>query len=332
MFVRGIFKKDDIFPYIGEKRKDFLCDGVNYSVKMNSDRMVLFTLEDSCVTCDVKGEFFKLESSHESDRTPHFNFYGIENGEEFLMTKDHILPKYLGGQDELGNYRTMCACCNGMRGHELDDDEVKILRNEYRQYKKTLSKTSFNFHMAELRLLLIKPHVPEKKELLEPKNEFEEGVFQKNFFFNRRVDVISKYIKDINFNDDMAEFLKSMPIKTVQKTKSVFGRKIKDKWEIDNGLEVYQISEASMNRGYKDVGNGVFEPISPAKEMWKIDRNVAFLRDGKTVKIKSGGYIGFNDKFYGINPDIFERTYDEVLLVPETCNKLDINEVSLKIQ
>lgn len=33
------------------------------------------------------------------------------------LTVDHIIPKSLGGTDEMGNLRTLCQPCNGKRGN-----------------------------------------------------------------------------------------------------------------------------------------------------------------------------------------------------------------------
>ena len=44
-----------------------------------------------------------------------------DNGEEILMTKDHILPRSKGGIDDISNYQTMCKLCNEAKGNKLED-------------------------------------------------------------------------------------------------------------------------------------------------------------------------------------------------------------------
>ena len=39
-----------------------------------------------------------------------------ENGEEVLMTKDHIIPKSLGGKNTIYNLQPMCQFCNSRKG------------------------------------------------------------------------------------------------------------------------------------------------------------------------------------------------------------------------
>ena len=67
----------------------------------------------SCVECGIKGVFFAKERHRDVDERYHLNLYAInDNGEEVLMTKDHIYPKSLGGPNHLSNMQPMCKCCN----------------------------------------------------------------------------------------------------------------------------------------------------------------------------------------------------------------------------
>ena len=88
-----------------------------HRVKMCSQRYQLFKTKGiECVKCGIVGKFFALER-HENNNDDierfHFNLYGVnENGEEVLMTKDHIHPKSKGGKNTLENYQVMCINCN----------------------------------------------------------------------------------------------------------------------------------------------------------------------------------------------------------------------------
>lgn len=89
-------------------------------IKGNSQRYQLFfTKGTKCVCCGIEGKYFAKEKRIK-DKSYHLNLYGIDdNGQEALITKDHIIPKSKGGKDELENYQTMCVRCNKRKGNQL---------------------------------------------------------------------------------------------------------------------------------------------------------------------------------------------------------------------
>lgn len=89
-------------------------------IKGNSQRYQLFfTKGTKCVCCGIEGKYFAKEKRIK-DKSYHLNLYGIDdNGQEVLITKDHIIPKSKGGKDELENYQTMCIRCNERKGNKL---------------------------------------------------------------------------------------------------------------------------------------------------------------------------------------------------------------------
>ena len=93
----------------GEPRKvDFDGDLIN----MDSQRYELFEAKGiTCVSCGIEGKFFAKEKDRASYGY-HFNLYAVKDGEDVLMTKDHIIPKSKGGKNELSNYQPMCTYCN----------------------------------------------------------------------------------------------------------------------------------------------------------------------------------------------------------------------------
>jgi len=124
----GVFQLDEVFPHVGPGKKEYQVGDKSYKVKMNSQRYHLFAKDKTCVVCGVVGTVMALEVPPGSLQ-PHFNLYAIVNGQEILMTKDHIIPKAAGGGDSLDNYQTMCCICNMIKGcSDLTLDEVKALR------------------------------------------------------------------------------------------------------------------------------------------------------------------------------------------------------------
>lgn len=89
-------------------------------VKVRSDRLLLFKRKGVvCVACGLEGKYF-VKEKNPADKHWHFNLYGVTpEGEEVLMTKDHIKPKSKGGKDALYNYQTMCITCNGDKGDTM---------------------------------------------------------------------------------------------------------------------------------------------------------------------------------------------------------------------
>lgn len=65
----------------------------------------------ACVECGRVGTQFRIQPSNNSQ--PHLNLFS-EDG--VLMTRDHIVPRVLGGPDTLDNLQTMCAPCNEQKG------------------------------------------------------------------------------------------------------------------------------------------------------------------------------------------------------------------------
>tara|TARA_B100002019_G_C21190491_1_gene558544 strand:+ start:221 stop:628 length:408 start_codon:yes stop_codon:yes gene_type:complete len=109
------YAPDVVLSEIGDFCK--LFDG-DY-IKMYSERYQVFKKSLVCSKCSIKGSFFAKErnANWRKDKYHrghyHFNLYAVdENGNEVLMTKDHIIPKSKGGSNSLKNYETMCKVCN----------------------------------------------------------------------------------------------------------------------------------------------------------------------------------------------------------------------------
>lgn len=91
-------------------------------IKATSQRYQLFfTKGMRCVNCGIEGRFFAKEKKL-NDQRYHLNLYAVNpNGQEVLMTKDHIVPQSMGGKNTLDNYQTMCVVCNARKGNKCDE-------------------------------------------------------------------------------------------------------------------------------------------------------------------------------------------------------------------
>ena len=130
----GEFDLDEVMPFISENetKRDYYVGDKAYSVRMNSDRYFVFRDNPECVACGLVGTKMILDLNP-GDHSPHFNLYAEEDGRYVLMTKDHVLAKSRGGQDEISNYETTCSICNNLKGHyDLSYEQVNELRELYR--------------------------------------------------------------------------------------------------------------------------------------------------------------------------------------------------------
>ena len=110
--------------YLPEEIFSKLGDRVNLDgdlIKLWSSRFYCFQKSLTCATCGITGQFFIKERQvirHKNDsNTYHMNLYAVDaDGNEVLMTKDHIIPRSFGGGDGPDNLQTMCSPCNGAKG------------------------------------------------------------------------------------------------------------------------------------------------------------------------------------------------------------------------
>lgn len=115
--------KDKVKDVLFEKDKRLAK--VNFDgdlIKGNSQRyQTFFTKGCKCVTCGIEGKYFAKER-HPKDKSYHLNLYAVnDNGEEVLMTKDHIIPHSKGGINDISNYQTMCEFCNKAKGNTTEN-------------------------------------------------------------------------------------------------------------------------------------------------------------------------------------------------------------------
>lgn len=112
----GIFRIDEVLPFLGNNKKEYL----GYMINMSSLRYKLFLKKGIvCINCKVQGKYFALEKNGSNNW--HFNLYTfVEKGShEKMMTRDHIIPKSKGGKDIMENFQVMCTTCNRKKGNKM---------------------------------------------------------------------------------------------------------------------------------------------------------------------------------------------------------------------
>ena len=119
----GTFEINEVLPFVVKDKRDNgsirTYDG--HEVKMWSLRYHVFKKSLICSGCGITGQYFALERNKD-DVSPrfHFNLYAkTKNGDEVLITKDHVCPKSKGGSEYIDNMQTMCKVCN-----EIKTDKV----------------------------------------------------------------------------------------------------------------------------------------------------------------------------------------------------------------
>jgi len=123
-FRKEIYTIEQVLPFVHfgypprkkGKHKQPLKDFDGDLITMASPRYKLFAKKGIvCVNCGLEGKFFAKERDRYGENANgrfHLNLYGIKDGFEVLLTKDHIYPVSLGGLNSLVNLQTMCEDCN----------------------------------------------------------------------------------------------------------------------------------------------------------------------------------------------------------------------------
>jgi hypothetical protein len=81
--------------------------------------------QTTCVSCGLEGTHWHIER-HQNDKVMPFsiNLYGMDGYDEVMLTWDHILPKSLGGSNNILNAQCMCSRCNMKKSNKLSIQEM----------------------------------------------------------------------------------------------------------------------------------------------------------------------------------------------------------------
>lgn len=103
--------------------------GITLNCRSTRMKLLFVHKEWTCRCCGIKASFAAVERSPSSKVWKSLNFYGYDwNGQEVLLTWDHIKPRSLGGRNTLQNSQTLCVLCNTIKGNDLHFREIRAIR------------------------------------------------------------------------------------------------------------------------------------------------------------------------------------------------------------
>lgn len=98
------------------------CSGIAFFSAIRGQRI-------KCWNCScVADRWIVSKGRNDLRSSPVLNLYGTtKRGEVRLMTRDHIIPKSLGGVDLNENLRPGCEVCNGDRGNSVNKRDLAFM-------------------------------------------------------------------------------------------------------------------------------------------------------------------------------------------------------------
>lgn len=138
------------------------------TVNLKSSRVQTYSKSQVCVNCGKKISYFAVEKHRSTTSTWHLNAYHLkDDGEEMMMTSDHILAKSMGGDNGLENRQVMCIACNILKG-SYSSVEEGIFESKLAKTRSEISK--YNLILDRLYLKLCRVSSEEKLQEQAKKN------------------------------------------------------------------------------------------------------------------------------------------------------------------
>lgn len=85
-------------------------------VSIASKKLLTFKQSIICASCESKGSYFLLLRNPHAKGRASLELFTDDNK---LLTRDHIMPRSLGGSNDMSNSQTMCLTCNSKKGSKV---------------------------------------------------------------------------------------------------------------------------------------------------------------------------------------------------------------------
>jgi 5-methylcytosine-specific restriction endonuclease McrA len=129
----------------------FTAMGRSYEVNLGSDRYHLFKKSLECACCGIRATRCYLEQDKQNSKEQgrdlfHLNFYAeaSKSGGKIhliLMTRDHVIPRSTGGDNDITNGQTLCYNCNDIKdAYPFTNEQIrKLMFPAYRAYASSIA-------------------------------------------------------------------------------------------------------------------------------------------------------------------------------------------------
>lgn len=87
-------------------------------VSIASKKLMTFKKSVVCAECSAQGAYFLLIRSPIIKGRASLELFTVDGK---LLTRDHIIPKSLGGSNDMSNSQTMCLMCNSKKGSQMPE-------------------------------------------------------------------------------------------------------------------------------------------------------------------------------------------------------------------
>lgn len=148
----GELSLEEGFRVLEKPKEDRLVKGKE--VSSASGTLLFHALRGSpikCYACSIQANtWIATRGKNESqNKKPVLNLYAkLPN--PVMFTRDHIIPKSLGGTDDVGNLRPACERCNSTRGNFLTMEDIKFFDAHPEYFNADRFVKGYTMHLKQL--------------------------------------------------------------------------------------------------------------------------------------------------------------------------------------